>query len=144
MSVETLIPHRPPMCLVTRLLAYQNQTGVVEAIITPDSPLVNKNGRLEPLAMMELIAQASAAVKGYHDLMKGGAIKQGFLVDIRNARFTGECLKQDRLHIHVHITQTIGGFSMVKGKVTQETNTLAMANLKLWIPEEEPGASGHE
>jgi len=137
MPVDGLIPHRPPICLVTRLLASTGQSGVVEARITPDNILLDEDGNLEPLAMMELIAQASAAVKGYNDLCRGKGVKQGFLVDIRDARFTGRCAEGDRLHIHVEITHTIGGFSVVKGEVRQNTASLATATLKLWVPEED-------
>jgi 3-hydroxyacyl-[acyl-carrier-protein] dehydratase len=65
---ERLVPHRPPLCLVKRLLEFSGQTGVVEAVIEPDNIFLNADGSLPPLAAIELIAQASAAVKGYDDL----------------------------------------------------------------------------
>ena len=99
MPVEKLIPHQPPLCLVTRLLDFKEQSGVVESIIEPDNILLNENGSLDQMTMVEMIAQASAAVKGYNDLSHGRDIKRGFLVDIRKARFMGEGRKGDRLKI---------------------------------------------
>jgi hypothetical protein len=41
MLVDRLIPHRPPFCLLTRLLSFEDPVGVVESIITSDNILLN-------------------------------------------------------------------------------------------------------
>jgi predicted hotdog family 3-hydroxylacyl-ACP dehydratase len=109
MDAEMLVPHRPPLCLVGRLLEFSGQTGIVESFIGPDNIFLKEDGTLNSLTLAELIAQASAAVKGYDDLRQGKEIKKGFLVDIREMRFMGECLKGD---------------------------LLAAGTLKLWVPED--------
>jgi 3-hydroxyacyl-[acyl-carrier-protein] dehydratase len=136
MPSHMLVPHRPPLCLVDRLVEFSGQTGVVESIIRPDNIFLDDKGCLPSLTLAELIAQASAAVKGYDDLTQGKAIKRGFLVDIREIRFMGRCFKGDRLLIKIEIIRTISGFSVVHGEVTRDGDVIASGTLKLWVPED--------
>ena len=76
-TVDMLLPHRLPMCLVDRLVEFDDNSGVVEACIGPDSLLVDKDGTLDRVVLIELIAQSYAAVKGYSDLLGGKEIKKG-------------------------------------------------------------------
>jgi len=130
-----LVPHRPPLCLAGRLLKFSGQTGIVESVIRPDDIFLKEDGTLPSLTLVELIAQASAAVKGYDDLSQGKEIKKGFLVDIREIHFMGECREGDTLHIRVEIIRTISGFSVIHGQVERNGDVLAEGTLKLWVPE---------
>jgi 3-hydroxyacyl-[acyl-carrier-protein] dehydratase len=134
-SAEVLVPHRPPLCLVARLLEFSGQTGIVESVIGPDNIFL-EDGKLPSLILVELIAQASAAVKGYDDLNQGKEIKKGFLVDIREVRFSGECFSGDTLHTSIEIIRTISGFSVIHGEVSRKGDILAEGTLKLWVPED--------
>jgi len=136
LSAETLVPHRPPLCLVSRLLEFSGQTGIVESVIGQDNIFLKENGAMPSLTLVELIAQASAAVKGYDDLRQGKPIKKGFLVDVREIRFTGECLRGDTLHIKVDIIRTISGFSVIHGEVGKNGVIIAEGTIKIWVPEE--------
>ena len=64
MPVETLIPHRKPMCLLDRLIEIKDQGGTVEASVPHEHALIAGDGRLDSLAVAEMIAQSYAAVKG--------------------------------------------------------------------------------
>ena len=136
MPADKLIPHRPPLCLVSRLLWFEDPVGVVESVILPDNIMLNSDGSLEQLSLIELIAQASAAVKGYSDLLQGKDIKRGFLVDVRRARFMGPRFEGDRLHIRVETIKNIAGFSVINGEVTRQGETIALGTVKVWVPEE--------
>jgi 3-hydroxymyristoyl/3-hydroxydecanoyl-(acyl carrier protein) dehydratase len=83
-----------------------------------------------------LIAQASAAVKGYTDLSQGREIKKGFLVDVRRARFMGQCFDGDRLRIKVETLKTIAGFSVINGEVHRHGEIIAAGTVKVWVPDE--------
>jgi 3-hydroxyacyl-[acyl-carrier-protein] dehydratase len=135
MPAEKLVPHRPPLCLIRDLVEFSGQTGIVEAIIESDNIFLNQDGSLPSLTLVELIAQASAAVKGYDDLQQGKGIKKGFLVDVREINFTGRCFKGDRLCIKIEIIKTISGFSVVHGQVEKDGDIVATGTLKLWVPE---------
>jgi len=136
MQAEMLVPHRPPLCLIARLLEFDGQKGVVEAIIGQDNIFLKQDGDLPSLILAELIAQASAAVKGYDDLCQGKEIKKGFLVDIREMHFTGVCHKGDTLHIRIEILRTISGFSVIKGEVEKNNEVIGAGTIKIWVPED--------
>jgi len=136
MPADRLVPHRPPLCLIDRLLEFNGQTGVVESVIGSGNIFLNEDGSIPSLTLVELIAQASAAVKGYEDMTQGKAIKRGFLVNIREIRFMGQCFKGDKLYIKIEITKTISGFLIVNGEVERSGDIIAIGTLKLWIPED--------
>ena len=81
------------MCMVDRLIDVKAQGGSAEAGIAPDNALVDADGQLDPIALVEMIAQTYAAVNGYHDRLSGETAKQGFLVGIRKIQFLKPVLK---------------------------------------------------
>jgi len=135
MSAERLVPHRPPLCLVDRLLEFSGNTGIVEAVIGPDNIFLNSDGMIPSLTTVELIAQAAAAVNGYNDLIHEKPIKKGLLVDVRGINFMGSCYNGDRLTIRIEIARTFGEFSIIQGEVKRGEEVLTQGTLKLWVPE---------
>jgi predicted hotdog family 3-hydroxylacyl-ACP dehydratase len=136
MSVEALIPHQKPMCLIDQLIAFDDEGGTVEAFVPADSPLLDENSQLDPLAAAEFIAQAFAAVKGYADLLSGEPVKQGLLVGIKKTQFLGDVYAGDRLQITVHTVGAISGFALVAGEVKRGPEIVARGELKLWIQDD--------
>jgi predicted hotdog family 3-hydroxylacyl-ACP dehydratase len=136
MAVEMLIPHRPPLRLVDRLLDYKDHSGVLSSIVLSDNVLLCDDGSMDPLAMLELIAQAYAAVKGYEDLLHEKPMKKGFLVGIRKIHFKGRAFVGDRLRITVSTVGAIEGFAVVEGEVLREGKVIASGTIKLWITED--------
>ena len=88
-AAEQLIPHRPPMCLIDRLLSFDGLQGVVESTLLPDSICLQDDGSIEQAAMVELIAQSFAAVKGYADHQEGKTVRQGFFSGGQTVHFPG-------------------------------------------------------
>jgi predicted hotdog family 3-hydroxylacyl-ACP dehydratase len=131
-----LVPHRPPFLLVDRLLEFAGQTGVVESVIAPDNLFISDEGLLNEIALVELLAQSAAAVKGYSDLKEGKEIKKGFLVDIREFYFKERCCKGDIIHISIEIAKSFSGFSVINGHLVSRGKELAAGTLKLWVPDE--------
>ena len=133
--VETLIPHRKPMCLIDRLIEFKDQGGTVEASVPFDHALVGADNRLDTLAVAEMIAQSYAAVKGYDDCRNGEPVKQGFLVGIRKIQFRRAVFAGDLLRIKVKTVGSIAGFAVVAGTVMRQQELLAEGEIKLWIQE---------
>jgi 3-hydroxyacyl-[acyl-carrier-protein] dehydratase len=136
LSAERLVPHRPPVLLIDRLLRFENLSGVVESVIRDDNLFLKENGELEPCAMMELIAQSFAAVKGYSDLIKGKSVGMGFLVSVREMRFTGKVRKGETLRITIEITGETNNFALCQGKVLCRDDVIAAGNMMVWLPQE--------
>lgn len=78
-----LLPHRPPMVLVTEILEVRMEDGVVRCrcCLPSGSPLVVA-GQVPEMLVIEMLAQSAACLKGYIELMKGLPIRPAYLVRI--------------------------------------------------------------
>ena len=135
-SAEQLVPHRPPFIFVNNLLEFSGDTGVVESVIAPDNLFLEEDGSLREVAMIEIMAQSAAAVKGYSNLLAGEDIKKGFLVDSRQFYVKKKCYRGETIHTRIEITKSFSGFSMLTGQLERDGEELACGTLKLWVPED--------
>jgi predicted hotdog family 3-hydroxylacyl-ACP dehydratase len=135
LATAQLMPHRPPMRLVERLVAYADREGEVETRIAADGLLVAGDGRLDEVALAELLAQAYAVVKGYGDCLAGNPVRKGFLVGIKDVVFEQPVFAGDRLRITVRTVAAVEGFAVAEGEVQRGDEQVAHGSLKLWIPE---------
>lgn len=133
---ERLIPHRPPIRIIDRLLEYDGLQGVVESVIQPGSICIADDGAIEQATMVELIAQSFAAVKGYADLLAGKPVRKGFLVGVKRFRFYGSAYGGDRLLIFISPVGETDEFALAEGRVTCGEEVLATGNVMVWIPRE--------
>ncbi len=136
MAAEELMPHRLPMRLVDTLVAYAGQEGVIETRVPVDGLLVASGGRLDEVALAELLAQSYAVVKGYGDLLAGNPVRKGFLVGIKEVCFERPVFAGESLRIAVRTVAAVEGFTVAEGEVRRGDELVAHGSLKLWIPEE--------
>ena len=136
LSAELLIPHRSPVLLIDRLIQFENLSGIVESVIRDDNMFLKENGELEQCAMMELIAQSFAMVKGYSDLINGKPTGMGFLVGVKDMKFMGSVRRRETLHIAIEVTGETGDFALAEGKVRVGDDVIATGNLMVWLPQE--------
>jgi predicted hotdog family 3-hydroxylacyl-ACP dehydratase len=133
-DAELLVPHRRPVCMIDRLIEYRDESCVVEALIHSGDLLVDEDGVLDRVAYMELIAQAFAAFKGYHETLHEKPVKKGFLVVVKHMECKGEAFLGDLLRINVSTVSEVGGFAVAEGTVTRGDEVLASGGMTLWIP----------
>ena len=136
MPADRIIPHRPPMRLVDTLLSCGDDSGETEACLPAHSLLANGDGGIGEAALIELVAQSYAAVKGYNDLARGKPPGKGFLVGMRDFRITGKARAGDRLRISIKTAGVFENFAVVEGAVVRGGETLASGTLKLWLAED--------
>lgn len=139
MPAESLIPHRPPMRLVDELVIWGVEGGEVTARATADSPFAAADGRLEAVALVELLAQAYATLHGYEDRCQGRPPKMGFLVGSRSVRIEQEARVGDELRVTIRTVAELEGFALAEGEVRRGADLIAAGSLKLWIPPAVPG-----
>jgi len=133
LEAEALIPHRLPIRMVDRLLQVDGKNGVVEALVSSESPLVCSDGRLDDVVLAELMAQAYAAIKGYCDKLEKIPAKQGFLVGIKKVERLLSAQAGDRLRIKVSTMAELGDFSVAEGEVWRDDDLLAKGEIKVWV-----------
>ena len=96
-AAEDLVPHRLPMQLVESLETVEGNDGIATATIRPECPLLDTQGQLEDVALIELVAQSYAALKGYIDTCAGLAVRRGFLTGVKEFHSHGKVHTGDKL-----------------------------------------------
>jgi predicted hotdog family 3-hydroxylacyl-ACP dehydratase len=139
-AAERLIPHRRPMQLIETLEAFDGEAGTVSAVVAAGNPLLEEDGALAEVALLELLAQSFAAVQGYADSFSGQPPRQGFLVGVRKVSFLVRPRLGDHLKITVRVIARLEGFAVVEGSVRRGDALLAEGSIKLWIVPAEEGA----
>jgi len=139
-AAEGLVPHRPPMLLITRLLEAEAGNGMAEAVIGADCPFLDEEGRFESAGLVELGAQAYAAIKGLEFLRAGVPFGAGFLVGIQGMHVQGQARRGETLLIQVRTVGTFEDFAVVEAAVKRDGKLLAEGRLKVYAP----GCTGEE
>lgn len=136
--VTDYVPHRKPMRLVDTLVDITGEGGgIVEAKIDNDCLLLQEDGTLAPVVMVELIAQAYAAVKGCCDTRLGKPCRKGFLVGIQKSEFVKKAARGDLLRIDVVTEGVFDNFSVITGRVSRGEEVLGSASVKVFSVEPE-------
>lgn len=135
--IEQLLPQRPPMLLLSRLLSCTSTEGTVEALLGPGHLFGQPDDTIHPAAFVELMAQAYAAVHGYQDHLAGKAPGIGYLAGVTQASVLGAARIGDQLTVNVRQTALIKPFVRARAQVVRNGETLAEGELTLFIPPEE-------
>jgi len=132
-AAERLIPHRPPMQVVEALQTFDGKGGTVSARVVRENPLLEEGGALAEVGLLELLAQAYAAVQGYADSLSGEPVRRGFLVGVRKITFLRQAHLGDALIIRVRVVARLENFAIVEGTVLKGEKPLAEGTFKVWI-----------
>ena len=134
LSADLLVPQRPPIRVIDWLIEFDEFRGVVESFISADSIFVRKDGSVEEVAMVEIIAQSFAAFKGYADILKGKPVSKGFLVEVKRLNITGTAFGGERLLTFLKRIVDMDEFSLAEGKVMHNDQLIALGNVMVWVP----------
>jgi len=106
--IAEVVPHRPPMLLLDRVLSYDGEGAVCELVIKPNSPFVEASesgGEVPAVVGLEYMAQAAAAAAGMSARDKGGPPRMGFLLGCRNLTIAVDSFRVgDRLTVEARRT----------------------------------------
>jgi predicted hotdog family 3-hydroxylacyl-ACP dehydratase len=84
--IETVIPQRPPMILIDKIVARAADRIVVLVTIRSDGLFFREGRGVPSHVALEWMAQACAAYAGAEALDEAGAVKVGFLLGTRDFR----------------------------------------------------------
>ena len=133
-EVISLIPHRPPMLLVRRLLDVQEKTGTAEVIIGDNHLFLRKDGTLLPETCCELIAQSFGACEAYRRIQKGLSVEGGgYLASVHDMESFLPAHVGDRLAIQTEKMDDMFGTYIVQGKVFCNEVKLAQATVYIFM-----------
>lgn len=126
-----LVPHKPPMLLVSRLIEIRERSSVSEVEVTEDTIFIGENGKLDEASYIEIIGQAIAAQNGFRNM---GIKKEqeGFLLGVKNLEILGSARVGDRLCVSVYKVAKYGEFGVIKGEVFKGEEIIARGEIKIW------------
>jgi len=135
-----LVPHRPPMLLLDRVLSYDGECVVCETVLGHQSPFAER-GEVPAVVGIEYMAQTIAAGAGLSAREKGAAAgKMGFLLGCRSLSMAVDSFQVgDRLTIEARRTwgeKELGSFAC---KVQRDGQVLVEGALTVYqgpLPEE--------
>lgn len=134
--VVELIPHRPPMLLLDRVLSFEGGQVVCGARPT-HACIFARQGAIPGVALLEYMAQASAACLALERPHGAGARARGLLVSARH--FSLECTEvacDTELVVVALLTAAAGPAASFACRVDSAGAKLASAELTVYLPSE--------
>jgi predicted hotdog family 3-hydroxylacyl-ACP dehydratase len=102
--IDQLVPHKAPMLLLDRVVAYSGDLVTCEVEIRPDSMFMSEGG-VPAVVGVEYMAQCVAAYAGLTAHAKGEGARIGFLLGSRDVRIDADVFAVgDRLAIDARRT----------------------------------------
>lgn len=132
--IERLLPQRPPMLLLDRLLSCTPTEGTADTRVSPGNLFRLPDDTIHAAAFFELMAQAYAAVHGYQNQLAGKPVSIGYLAGITRAVVHGAARVGDRLLVTVRQTALVQPFIRAEARVVRDGETLAEGELTLFVP----------
>jgi predicted hotdog family 3-hydroxylacyl-ACP dehydratase len=134
-SAGELVPHQAPMLLVDCLLSIADDNdaesvSVVEARV-PEEGIFLDRGRVLPEYLIELTAQAIAAVDGFDSASDSGPDK-GFLVGIDEFVILDQPFPGEAVRIELKKTFSFGQVFIFDGVVRSQRGELSRGQLRTW------------
>ena len=129
---EGLVPQQAPMRFVDSLVDCCEGGGTAEFLVGEECILLDDEGRLDSLALVEAMAQAYAAVKGQEERTEGKGSPPGLLVGFSDVDLSGEVRIGDRLRVTVKAVGSFEHFTIAEGEVRSRGSIVASASLRVW------------
>ena len=137
MPPDGLVPQEPPMRVIDRLLSVGERKASVEAVVDESCIFLDEAGNLDPVALVEMLAQTAALFNGFRTrhLEPDSA---GFLLGVKKFKVYEPVRVNDRLQINASKDMGFGAFSMVNGIVERDGVRVAEGQIKIYHEEATP------
>lgn len=146
-KVTDFIPHRAPMVLIDKIIAYQSESLVTEVTITTLSPYFkDKHQAVQNYVGIEYMAQSIAVLAGVEAKLCNDKIRVGFLLWTRKLALHAKQYELGRTYrIHVkRIYQEESGLAVFDCQIyllpepdsNQEKSLVAEANVNVFLPKD--------
>ncbi|HEY4124850.1 MAG TPA: hypothetical protein VGM36_09565 [Rhizomicrobium sp.] len=135
-SLDELVPHRPPMRFLDRMISVSDSEAVAETIVRADNPLFVAGRGLPGYAGLEMMAQAIAAIDGMKRKVSGLPPKIGFLLGCRRYNVSRSDFGEGmRLRIVANMVFTNGEMFNFECRIEDEAGCeLAQASMNVYAP----------
>ena len=124
-----MIPHRPPILCIDRVLAVSTESAVAECHVNP-----TQTALWEP-ALIEGFAQTAAVVNGSQQRPTPGATQKGMLVGVRDLQILRLPRGGETIRYEVQLVKKLGALTLFQGRATIEGEEIARGSLKFYVEE---------
>ena len=129
-DIESLIPHREKIKIISGILEIKETTAISTAIVNPNWPSYD-GAAVNSLVLIEAIAQTAAIVEGYKRKQQGKDGVKGWLVGIKSAEFNiAKIPVNTNLIIMIESKYSFDNYGVVEGTVKTGEKVLATAVLQ--------------
>jgi predicted hotdog family 3-hydroxylacyl-ACP dehydratase len=129
-EIINLIPQRPPMVMIDRLIYFDEKTGRATLQVN-DSNILCKNGFLQEAGLIECIAQTAAAYKGFAHFSAGKKIPDGFIGSVKSLVIYFLPEVESEIQSEIITDSEIMGYTIILGKILQEGKILAECEMRI-------------
>ncbi len=131
-DIEDLIPHRSRMKLIQEILEADDTSALTAAVVRESWPLYSDNA-VNPIVLIELVAQTAGIATGYKNKKKTGKGVSGWLVGIKKADFYNDNITLGtRIVSQAKILYEHESYAVFEGSVFSEAGKLAEMELQLF------------
>ncbi|MDR2427024.1 MAG: hypothetical protein LBD46_07620 [Endomicrobium sp.] len=130
-AAEVMI-HKPPMLLVDHILEESKNSGKVSFSIKKDFIFLDEKGFVLRTALIEMAAQALAAVDGYQKKHDKKPFLKGFLVSVKNFKFYNDAKENDIVICMIDKIDEFASLHMVKAGILVNDTLIAEGELRIF------------
>lgn len=127
MDIESLIPHREPIKIISEIIELSDDFGATAAVVNERWPLCD-GFAVQSLVFIEAIAQTAAIVEGSKQRREGKGDIKGWLVGIKSAEFTRDTVPVGtRIVVQARSLYAMDNYGVIEGTVTSGGDLLMKA-----------------
>ena len=136
-NFEQLLPHRPPMLMLTAILEQDSDSVHCSGVIAATNPLLS-DGLFPVMGGVELLAQAAGTLLGAH--APGNAARPGAIVQVKSFQVTPlDIPVGTKLHIHARYQAGTAEAALFEGEVMFGEQRFFTGTLMIALLPEEAG-----
>jgi predicted hotdog family 3-hydroxylacyl-ACP dehydratase len=129
-DILTLLPQRPPMVMVDRLLHCDPVVTLTELTVREDNIMAD-DGLMSACGLIENIAQTCAARMGYINLSNGKEVRVGVIGALRDMEIHSLPKVGDRIETRIEVSDEVFGMTLAQAESRCGDTLLASGTIKI-------------
>lgn len=130
-DIRTLLPQKPPMVLVDKLISADEKSATTALLIREDNIFVSE-GQLNAYALIEVMAQTAAAQLGYDNSLRGdNDVKIGYIGAVKRMQIEKVPKVGETVLTRMEVQEDFGNMKLVTAESFVDDQKIAMAELTI-------------
>lgn len=129
-DILTLIPQRPPMVMVDRLLHCDTVVTETELTVSKDNIMV-EDGHMSAIGLIENVAQTCAARMGYINLTSGKEVRVGVIGALRDMTIHSLPEVGSTIKTRIEVSDEVFGMTLAQAESRCDDMLLCSGTIKI-------------